>query len=127
MGVPLINAIYEDTPLVGAYTLPLLIWHPMQLVIGCFLVPRLHAWVESEKERLDWPKDDDDVKKEDKSKFMDERANGDVEQQSTTNALQPMMSVTPMHYEPSTTNFTAPTPNQNTTEKIDEVPDDASC
>jgi sodium/bile acid cotransporter 7 len=52
MGVPLINAIYEDNPAVGLYTLPLLIWHPMQLVIGTFLSPRLAAFVEREEERL---------------------------------------------------------------------------
>ena len=52
MGVPLINAIYEDNPAVGLYTLPLLIWHPMQLVIGSFLAPRLMKFVESESERL---------------------------------------------------------------------------
>lgn len=53
MGVPLINAIYEEDPLVGLYTLPLLIWHPMQLVIGSFLAPKLAAWVEQEQKRLD--------------------------------------------------------------------------
>ena len=52
MGVPLINAIYEDNPLVGLYTLPLLIWHPMQLVIGSALTPRLAAFVVREEERL---------------------------------------------------------------------------
>ena len=52
MGVPLINAIYEDNPAVGLYTLPLLIWHPMQLVIGTFLAPRLARFVEREEERL---------------------------------------------------------------------------
>uniref|UniRef100_A0A7S4N788 Sodium/bile acid cotransporter n=1 Tax=Odontella aurita TaxID=265563 RepID=A0A7S4N788_9STRA len=52
MGVPLINAIYETNPLVGLYTLPLLIWHPMQLVLGSFLAPRLAAWVECEVKRL---------------------------------------------------------------------------
>jgi hypothetical protein len=52
MGVPLINAIYESDPLVGLYTLPLLIWHPMQLVLGSFLAPRLAAFVESEMQRL---------------------------------------------------------------------------
>jgi hypothetical protein len=52
MGVPLINAIYESDPLVGLYTLPLLIWHPMQLVLGSLLAPRLAAFVESEMERL---------------------------------------------------------------------------
>jgi sodium/bile acid cotransporter 7 len=52
MGVPLINAIYEGNPLVGLYTLPLLIWHPMQLVVGSYLAPKLAAWVEQEQERL---------------------------------------------------------------------------
>jgi len=36
MGVPLIGAMYENNPNVGLYTLPLLIWHPMQLVLGTF-------------------------------------------------------------------------------------------
>ncbi len=52
MGIPLINAIYEDNPNIGFYTLPLLIWHPMQLVIGTFLSPRLANFVTREKERL---------------------------------------------------------------------------
>jgi len=47
MGVPMINAIYEGDPALGMYTLPLLIWHPMQLVIGSLLSPRLQAWVDS--------------------------------------------------------------------------------
>ena len=47
MGVPLINAIYEGDPNIAMYTLPLLIWHPMQLIVGTFLSPRLLAWVES--------------------------------------------------------------------------------
>lgn len=52
VGIPLINAIYEKSPLVGYYTLPLLIWHPMQLVIGSFLAPRLATFVEQEEDRL---------------------------------------------------------------------------
>lgn len=52
MGIPLINAIYEGNSNIGAYTLPLLIWHPMQLIIGSALAPRLVAFVDAEKERL---------------------------------------------------------------------------
>ena len=52
IGIPLINAIYEENPLVGFYTLPLLIWYPMQLIIGTFLSPRLSKFVEEEEERL---------------------------------------------------------------------------
>ncbi len=52
MGVPLINAIYESNTNVGLYTLPLLVWHPMQLVIGSFLAPKLAAFVDREEERM---------------------------------------------------------------------------
>jgi predicted Na+-dependent transporter len=52
VGIPLINAIYENNPSVGLFTLPLLIWHPMQLVIGTLLAPRLIAFVKREELRL---------------------------------------------------------------------------
>jgi len=55
MGIPMISAIYENSPLLGLYTLPLLVWHPMQLLIGTFLSPHLRAWVEREKKRLQPP------------------------------------------------------------------------
>jgi len=58
MGIPLINAIYEENPLVGFYTLPLLVWHPMQLVIGSYLAPRLSEFVEREEARLESAKDE---------------------------------------------------------------------
>ena len=61
MGVPLINAIYESNPNVGLYTLPLLIWHPMQLVIGSALAPKLSGWVDKEEKRLHADTCDDDV------------------------------------------------------------------
>ena len=52
MGVPLINAIYEDNPMVGLYTLPLLIWHPMQLVLGTAVAPRVAAYVKRREMEL---------------------------------------------------------------------------
>lgn len=52
MGIPVINAIYENSPALGLYTLPLLIWHPMQLVLGSFLVPFLRDFVARENIRL---------------------------------------------------------------------------
>ena len=61
MGIPLINAIYEDNPNIGFYTLPLLIWHPMQLIIGTFLSPRLAKFVEREEERLQGGQNDGNV------------------------------------------------------------------
>ena len=63
IGVPLINAIFDGNPQVGFYTLPLLIWHPMQLVIGSFLAPQLAAFVEREEKNLSCTSDkfDDDM------------------------------------------------------------------
>jgi len=52
VGLPLISAIYEGNPNAGLYTLPLLIWHPMQIILGSALTPRLKAFVEAENERL---------------------------------------------------------------------------
>lgn len=61
MGVPLITAIYEENSNVGFYTLPLLVWHPMQLLIGSFLAPRLSDFVEREESRLDSTNQDIDA------------------------------------------------------------------
>lgn len=52
MGVPLINAIYESNPMVGLYTLPLLIWHPMQLVLGSGVAPYVANYVKRKEEAL---------------------------------------------------------------------------
>ncbi|KAL3912494.1 MAG: hypothetical protein SGARI_001127 [Bacillariaceae sp.] len=46
VGIPMISALYEHDPNVGLYTLPLLIWHPLQLIIGCALAPHLAAGVD---------------------------------------------------------------------------------
>jgi len=59
VGIPLIHAIYEGSPLVGFYTLPLLVWHPMQLVVGTFLAPQLSAFVKREEKRLGLEEEDD--------------------------------------------------------------------
>jgi sodium/bile acid cotransporter 7 len=52
VGVPLIISIYELDPNVSLYSLPLLIWHPMTLVIGSALTSQLAAFVKRENERL---------------------------------------------------------------------------
>jgi len=52
MGVPLITAMYQDSPVLGLYTLPILIWHPMQLFLGSFVAPRLCVYVAREEARL---------------------------------------------------------------------------
>jgi solute carrier family 10 (sodium/bile acid cotransporter), member 7 len=48
IGIPLINALYEDSPQSKAlYALPLLVWHPIQLVLGTLLTPYLVAYVQA--------------------------------------------------------------------------------
>jgi sodium/bile acid cotransporter 7 len=49
VGIPLISTIYETSPYLGLYTLPLLIWHPTQLIMGTALVPALRRFHEREK------------------------------------------------------------------------------
>jgi sodium/bile acid cotransporter 7 len=82
MGVPLINAIYESDPAVGLYTLPLLIWHPMQLVIGTFLAPKLANFIKREQERLGIVEDENG--NEVTNEVLEER-NADVEAAATNN------------------------------------------
>jgi sodium/bile acid cotransporter 7 len=65
IGVPLINAIYEGNPYIGVYTLPVLIWHSMQLVVGTVLAPRLANWVEAEQQRLERRMENDDHENDD--------------------------------------------------------------
>merc|ERR1711957_807569 len=53
VGIPLIGAIYENDPtLAGLYTLPLLIWHPSQMILGSALVPHLAAGVQKVEAHL---------------------------------------------------------------------------
>lgn len=46
VGIPMIGALYEHDPHAGLYTLPLLIWHPLQLIIGSALAPHLAVGVQ---------------------------------------------------------------------------------
>ena len=52
MGIPLITTIYDRDPNIGPYTLPLLIWYPMQLLICSLLIPPLRSYVKSRTEKL---------------------------------------------------------------------------
>ncbi len=52
VGVPLISSIYADSPLLGLYVLPLLIWYPTQLVLGTALAPTLANYVERREQEL---------------------------------------------------------------------------
>jgi len=44
MGIPLINFIYQDDPSLYLIFLPIMIYHPLQLVMGSMLVQPLQEW-----------------------------------------------------------------------------------
>jgi sodium/bile acid cotransporter 7 len=43
-GLPLINTIFEGNPNLAAYCAPIMFLHPLQLIIGSLLVPRLQRY-----------------------------------------------------------------------------------
>jgi solute carrier family 10 (sodium/bile acid cotransporter), member 7 len=55
VGVPLIHAMYatSDPEHMGIYTIPLLIWHPTQLIIGSLMAPYVSSYVTSELLRIE--------------------------------------------------------------------------
>ena len=61
LGIPLILAIFGDSKYVSLYTLPILIWHPMQLVVGSCIVGRLQTFMIEEKKRLGIVNEEDSV------------------------------------------------------------------
>lgn len=52
LGIPLISAIYHGDPNEGLYSLPVLIWHPMALVVGSLVVPRIKKIMANETDRI---------------------------------------------------------------------------
>jgi solute carrier family 10 (sodium/bile acid cotransporter), member 7 len=58
LGIPLINSMYDGNPNLALYALPLLVWHPTQLIVGTLLAPRLAAYVQVETKRLEQEKID---------------------------------------------------------------------
>jgi len=45
VGIPLIETLYADSPLVGLYVLPLLIWYTLQLILGSAAAPYIAAYI----------------------------------------------------------------------------------
>ena len=52
LGIPLIASILADSPNEGLYSVPLLIWHPLQLIVGSMFVSTLSRFIVSERLRL---------------------------------------------------------------------------
>jgi len=49
LGVPIINSIYENHPQKGLYTLPVLMWYILHLVLGSNVVPWLSRFIDREE------------------------------------------------------------------------------
>jgi solute carrier family 10 (sodium/bile acid cotransporter), member 7 len=47
-GLPLVNTIFEGNPNLAAYCAPIMFIHPLQLVLGSLLVPRLAQYTKGE-------------------------------------------------------------------------------
>ena len=46
MGIPLMSTIFEDNDNLGIYVVPLLIYHPLQLIVGSLMTSKLAVWAE---------------------------------------------------------------------------------
>lgn len=49
MGIPLINALYKDHPNLALFTLPILVWYPLTIVMGILIAPRVSQYVQKEE------------------------------------------------------------------------------
>jgi len=49
-GLPLIQTIFEGNPNLAAYCAPLMLIHPLQLVLGSLLVPYFKTYTEESQE-----------------------------------------------------------------------------
>ena len=47
-GLPLVNTIFEGNPYVAAYCAPLMLIHPLQLVLGSLFIGRLEKYSSGE-------------------------------------------------------------------------------
>jgi sodium/bile acid cotransporter 7 len=53
MGLPIISIIYEGRPDIGLISLPLLIYHPSQLVIGSFFLGKIKEFVHNDPRNVE--------------------------------------------------------------------------
>lgn len=50
-GLPLINTIFEGSPNLAAYCAPIMFIHPLQLILGSLLIPRLETYTAAGKDK----------------------------------------------------------------------------
>jgi sodium/bile acid cotransporter 7 len=48
-GLPLVNTIFEGNPNMAAYCAPIMFIHPLQLIVGSLLVPKLIEYTKGEE------------------------------------------------------------------------------
>ena len=44
-GIPILKIVFPDSKMFGLISLPLLVYHPTQILLGSLLVPYLQTWV----------------------------------------------------------------------------------
>lgn len=50
LGIPIIKIIFNQSPQLSAISLPLLVYHPTQILLGGSLVSWLQSWVENQND-----------------------------------------------------------------------------
>jgi sodium/bile acid cotransporter 7 len=54
-GLPLVNTIFAGNPNLAAYCAPIMFIHPLQLIVGSFLLPRINLYTEGWKKGIEMP------------------------------------------------------------------------
>lgn len=47
LGIPLMNILFQGHPQLPLFSIPLLVFHPLQIVVGSLLVPPLRKWLDA--------------------------------------------------------------------------------
>jgi sodium/bile acid cotransporter 7 len=54
-GLPLVNTIFAGDPNLAAYCAPIMFIHPLQMIVGSFLLPRINLYTEGWKKGIEMP------------------------------------------------------------------------
>ncbi|XP_063720322.1 sodium/bile acid cotransporter 7-like [Symsagittifera roscoffensis] len=53
LGIPMLKIIFSQDPNLPLYSIPLLVYHPTQILLGGTLVPAVHRWMKKEQKKID--------------------------------------------------------------------------
>ncbi len=62
MGIPLINVIYQNNDKIGLFSLPLLIYHPTQLVLGSLALSKIKQYIHNDPKNIQKHQDTEENK-----------------------------------------------------------------